>query len=219
MKLTIFNGSPKPGKSNTEILLKNFIEGFLSQGKHEIEVVKLNQIDLEKAVDLFNKSEAVLLAFPLYSYSMPGGVKLFIEKLEPFCGKCYGKKIGFLVQYGFQEAIHARPLEKYLVRISRILDCDYMGTIIKGGCDGLSKGPENRFKKILTGSYKIGDTLGRTGTFDHEELEAYSKPENQKQTPKWLMNIIMRLLNKFYWGPMLKKNNVSIEESYAQPYA
>jgi len=81
------------------------------------------------AVKLFKESDYILLAFPLYSYSMPAGVKEFIEELGPLCGGGVNKKIGFLVQFGFREAIHARALEKYLEKFTMLLKCEYLGTI------------------------------------------------------------------------------------------
>jgi hypothetical protein len=149
---------------------------------------------------------------------MPGGVKSFIEALEPLCGKCSDKKIAFLVQFGFREAIHARPLESYLVNVSRILGCEYLGTIIKGGCDGLATGRGMGHKSILKGIYNIGVSFGKTSILNLGELKAYAAPEFEKQHNRFIMNIVLKLINRFYWGAALKKNGVTIKESYRKPY-
>lgn len=149
---------------------------------------------------------------------MPGVVKSFIEALQPLCGKCSDKKIAFLVQYGFREAIHARPLEKYLVNLSRILGGEYLGTIIKGGCDGLAAKRGMGYKNTLKGIYNIGVSFGKTGTLNSAELNAYSAPEFEKQHSRFIMSIVLKLVNRFYWGATLKKNGVTIKESYAKPY-
>jgi len=219
MKLTIFNCSPKPGKNNTNVLLEKFVDGFKQENKNEAYMYKLNQLEtMDKALEVFDNAEAVMIALPLYCYSMPGGVKLFIEALEPLCGKCKGKKLMFLVQYGFREAIHARPLEKYFIKLSKILDCDYVGTIIKGGCDGLSigRGPNNN--DILNGIHNIGETFGKTFMLSKSELDGYSEPEVEEEQSISIMENIVSQANEYHWSAMLKNNGISIEESYAKPY-
>jgi NAD(P)H-dependent FMN reductase len=130
MKLTVFNGSPKPGPNNTQILIEHLAKGFKTVPGMEVEVFKLDKMpENMHAAELFAQAETVLVAFPLYTFAMPGDVKLFFEALEPYRGKCNGKKLGFLVQYGFIEAVHARPLEKHLEKLSAMLGCDYIGTI------------------------------------------------------------------------------------------
>lgn len=219
MKLTIYNCSPKPGNNNTGVMLESFIKGFKANPENEVIEFRLNKAAaVDSAVKAFESAEAVLIAFPLYCYAMPGGVKLFFEALQPLCGQCQSKKIAFLVQYGFFEAIHARPLEKYLVKLAALLGCEYLGTIIKGGCDGLASGKGIGKKKILAGIYQIGLTLGKTGTFDSEQLLAYSAPEIIRKKSVTAMKWGLGFINKYYWGRMLKKNGVSVEASFARPY-
>lgn len=219
MRLTVFNGSPKKGSNNTELLVKKFIDGFTKAPGSEYGVCKLNSLNsMDEAVDLFKKSEYIILAFPLYTYSMPAGVKAFIESLETLCGACGGKKIGFIVQYGFVEAIHARPLEKYLEMLAGLLKCEYLGTIIRGGCDGLARNPEApRSKKTLKGIYEIGGGLGETGRFDRRLIDKYSKPETQALFSRLFMKSFVKFANKHYWGAELRKNGV-FDESFARPY-
>jgi len=215
MKLLIINGSPKPGKNNTAVLLERFIEGFKETKGNEVEVFRMNDEQAYKdAVMRFKAAETILIAFPLYGYAMPAGVKTFIEELEPLLGKCHGKKVAFLVQYGF---IHARPLEVYLEYISKSLCCDYLGTIIKGGCDGLSKS-ENGNRKIRMGAYEIGKNFGATSCFNKKQLDDYSAPEIQKKQNSFLLGILIKIANKFYWEKAFKKNGVTYERSFAKPY-
>lgn len=219
MKLTIFNCSPKLGKNNTEVMLKKFVEGFTLQNNNKAQVFKLNKFaSMEEAAKVFSEAEAVLIAFPLYCYAMPGGLKLFIEALEPFCKQYVDKKLAFLVQYGFREAIHARPVEKYLMKLSKMLGYEYVGTIIKGGCDGLASGKGGGSRGILNGIYNIGVTFGKTGEFDTNEINKYSLPEYEKKRSEFLMKFVFKIINKVYWGKMLQKNGVSIEDSWARPY-
>lgn len=219
MKLTVFNGSPKPGPNNTQILIEHLAKGFKTVPGMEVEVFKLNKMpENMHAAEIFAQAETVVVAFPLYTFAMPGDVKLFFEALEPYRGKCNGKKLGFLVQYGFIEAVHARPLEKHLEKLSAMLGCDYIGTIIKGGCDSLTTASESRFRKFYEGMQAIGKTLAEKRTFDETQLKAYAKPETTKKYGRWFMTILVKFINYFYWGRMLKKNGLSVTESFATPY-
>ncbi|MBF0298697.1 MAG: NAD(P)H-dependent oxidoreductase [Oligoflexia bacterium] len=220
MKLLIINGSPKLGKNNTSILLDKFISGFNEKSDKTFQIYRMNTNETyQNAAKIFFEADNVLIAFPLYSYSMPAGVKLFIEALEPYIKKCHGKKVGFLIQYGFEEATHARPLEKYLASICKILECEYMGTIIRGGCDGLCRGQQiGRARKILQGIYEIGRDFGTSGKFDQDQLDHYSAPEIQKKMNPLLAKIIFWAINKFYWERAFKKNGVNLKESFAKPY-
>ena len=218
MRLLIINGSPKLDKNNTAVLLKSFTEGFKETEGNDVEIFRMNHESAYKDAALrFETEDAVLIAFPLYSYAMPAGVKLFIEELEPLLGKCQGKKVGFLVQYGFVEGVHARPLERYLEHISKLLCCDYLGTIIKGGCDGLSKN-ENGNKKVRMGAYEIGKTLGATGRFNKQQIDAYAAPEKQKKQNRFLLSAVLKILNKVYWEKSFKKNGVTYKNSFDKPY-
>ena len=220
MKLTIFNGSPKPGKNNTQLLIDSLAKGMKSADAPAPDVYKLNKLEyLSAAADLFRQAENVLIAFPLYSYAMPGEVQRFFEELAPLTGKCAGKKLGFLVQYGFREAVHARPLERHLEKLAAMLGCTYTGTIIKGGCDALSRSPRKNFSAVYEGMEAIGKTLAETGTFNREQLREYAQPETAGKKSLWIMKIAVKLINRFYWTGMLKKNGVSVRQSFARPYA
>jgi len=215
MNLTIFNGSPKRGNSNTAVMIDNFLRGYGRTEGNESTVHNVKRLsDLDQAVAAFGGSSSVLLAFPLYNYSVPAGVKEFIEKLERFKGACGGKKIGFLVQYGFPEAVHARPLEQYLESLARLLSCGYLGTIIKGRCNDLARRPDG---KTLSGITEIGARFGKTGLFDRALLDSFSKPETQSFFTRASARLFAAFANKFYWQAQLRKNG-ALDKSLARPY-
>jgi len=218
MNLTVFNGSPKRGFNNTAVLIDTFIQGYTKNNADNVTVCKLNDIKtINDAVHLFEQADKVVIAFPLYGYAMPSGVKEFFEALEPLCNTCRNKKLGFMVQYGFPEAVHARPLEKYLEYVTSLLGCCYLGTIIKGGTDGLARSPK-RYKKILTVVYAIGSIFGTSGAFDKILIERLAKPEYLGLCAKILMRLIVPVINKYYWTVQLKKNGV-FDTCFARPYA
>jgi len=218
MNLTVFNGSPKRGANNTAVLIDTFIQGYTKNNAEHVIVCKLSDVKtIDKAVQLFKQADSVVIAFPLYGYAMPSGVKEFFEALELLCNTCRNKKLGFIIQYGFPEAVHARPLEKYLEYVTSLLGCSYLGTIIKGGTDGLARSPK-RYKKILKAVYAIGSTFGTSGAFDKTLIERLAKPEHLGLGTKILMRLMVPVINKYYWTAQLKKNG-AIDTCFARPYA
>lgn len=215
MKLTIFNGSPRGKVSNTKVLVDQFLDGFMKRNGNSYKNVYLNTTkDSDYFIKMFEEAEKFLLAFPLYVDSMPAIVKTFIESLEPLCGRKENPDIGFLVQSGLPESIHSRYVERYLKKLSARLGCNYMGTIIKGGVEGVQAKPVRMNKKLFNSFYQIGKTFGETGKFDEEIINRLAQPEKYSKLYLWLF----KLFGKFwYWDMMLKKNN-AFEKRFAKPY-
>jgi hypothetical protein len=206
VRLTVFNGSPRGKGGNTEIFLKHFTSGFMTTEGNTYELAYLNRVkDRENFVKLFQETEHVLLAFPLYTDAMPAMVKTFIESLEPLCGRQGNPSIGFIVQSGFPEAIHSRYVERYLEKLASRLGCRYIGTIIKGGCEGVRSRPARKNKKLFGALYQLGQIYGETGRFDERLIHKLAQPES---FPKFIVPLLNLLLIKIglansYWNPML----------------
>jgi len=219
MKLTIYNGSPKGQKSNTKILLDQFTYGFLENEDNSIEVLYLNRIkNQDQFVESFEKAEQILFAFPLYHDSVPANVKLFIESLEPLISKKSNPPIGYIVQSGFSEAIHSRFVEKYFIKLTKRLNSEYLGTIIKGGVEGVQVKPGWMTKKLFDFFNKLGKIYGETGKFDEKIINQLAKPEKLTAGAILFYKILDKTgLTNFYWNSLLKKNN-AFEKRFDTPY-
>ena len=114
MKLTVFNGSPRGRKSNTKVLLEQFLNGFATSSDNTYEVFYLNRVkEADWFVKAFKEAKHVVIAFPLYTDCMPAMVKTFIESLAPLRGRRTNPRIGFIIQSGFPEGIHSTYVERY----------------------------------------------------------------------------------------------------------
>ena len=220
MKLTVYNGSPRAKKSNTRILLSHFIEGFHESGGIVYENVYLMKTrEIEQHVELFCRSECILLAFPLYVDSMPGIVKNFIEALEGAQSEAKNPKIGFIVQSGFPEAHQSRFVEKYLAKLAHRMNCEYLGTVIKGAVEGIQIKPPWLTKKLYTQFKNLGRIFGETGHFDSKIVRALAKPEKLSRGSILFQRLMIFLgLANFYWDSQLKKNNV-FKRRFDRPFA
>lgn len=219
MKFIVINGSPRGQSSNTRILLSRFLDGYRSVAPESVieeAYLKGNKNPGELAVRL-HKAELVLLAFPLYTDAMPGIVKNFIEQLDPETLQKSSLKIGFLVQSGFPEAHHSTYVERYLVKLTRRLGLEYLGTIVRGGVEGIKMQPRwmTRYTDLF---YDLGQNLALDGKLSPSILKKLRTPEHLKGF-RLLTYKFLRLtgLSNFYWNYQLKENNV-FDKRYAKPY-
>ncbi len=219
MRLTLINGSPRGTKSNTTLLLNAFVEGFQQTPGHTVEVhhlaVKGGQ---EAATEAFGKAEVVVLAFPLYSDSMPSIVKTFIESLEPLQGKKGNPSLAFLVQCGFPEALHLRTVERYLVRLVQRLDSPYLGAMVRGGVEGIQIQPPWMTKKLYSSMRQFGADLGGTGALDAQRLRKFSGTERYTGLGQAILRLVIASgIPDSYWNNRLKKNGTFAQRMDA-PY-
>jgi len=186
--------------------MDKFIEGFIKTPLNEHCLGYLSNISKTKEnLNMIVESEYIIIIFPLYADSMPGRVKLFIETLGANDFK--GKKIGFILQSGFPEAHHSIFIERYLHKLTDRLGAEYLGTVIKGGVEGIQIMPGWMTKKLFHQFYELGEIFGINGQFDTTICEELAKPYKMSKTNLSIFRILMKTgLNDFYWNHQLKKN-------------
>lgn len=221
MKLTVFNGSPRGTESNTKILLDAFKEGFLEENTQNlVETAYLNRTKQHSNyLPMFEKAEVVFLAFPLYHDSMPAQVKWFIESLEPFCQKASNPAMLFLVQSGFMEAAHSRYVERYLKKLTQRLHSRYIGTIIKGGVEGIQIKPAWMVRKMLQRMSELGKYFSENKQLNPEIIQQLARPEHLGTGTKIVMKLLKPTgITNMYWNMQLKKNK-AYDQRFARPFA
>jgi hypothetical protein len=227
MRLTLFNGSPRGKAGNTAILLKHFITGFMAAKDNSYEVMYLTQVkDHPAFAEKFRKAQAAIIAFPLYADSMPAIVKDFIETLGPAVAKrSDGKKntatlpaLGFIVQSGFPEAVHSRYVEKYCEKLARRLGTKYLGTVIKGGVEGIQVKPPFLNRRLFVAFRSLGRHFGVTKEFHPIIMKNLAGMERMSAMTRLMFRIFMATgLADMYWNMMLKKHG-AYERRFDRPY-
>ncbi|MEI6347468.1 MAG: NAD(P)H-dependent oxidoreductase [Bacteroidota bacterium] len=167
MKLAIINGSPRNKKSNSALLINQFLEGFNSKNTQEVPIHYLANQSLKKeGIDAFINSDVILIIFPLYTDCMPAIVKEYFERIaEVDKVEIKSKKIGFIVQSGFPEVIHSVAVEHYLEKLTKRLQCEYLGTVIKGSVEGIQVMPPFMTRKLFNQFKKLGEYFQKTQHF------------------------------------------------------
>jgi hypothetical protein len=213
MRLTVINGSPRRARSNT-----TFLEGFNSVEGNSSEVHFIYGGDfLERSAEVVGAAECVLTGFPLYADAMPSRVMAFFERLKPLCGRPGNPPLLFHIQSGFPESFHLRYVERYLRKLSARLGGRYVGTIVKGGGEGVKEMPE-RFTKKLFGSYReLGRRFAASGELDSALLKEIAGMERLTVLGRLMMSAMLKPITSRMWNSMLKKHG-AFERRFDRPY-
>jgi multimeric flavodoxin WrbA len=216
LRLTLFNGSPRGKRGNTAIFLREFSQGFGGESEmHHLIQVK----QMERHVQAFAEAECAWIGFPLYTDSMPGSVKHFIEALEPLVGRKGNPPVGFVVQSGFPEGLHSRYVERYLEKLAARLGSPYLGTVVKGNGEGVRIMPPEATRSLFEDLHALGAGLRRDGRLDPEILAHVAIPERFPAYLNPVFQIFLRLpIAHSYFDDMLKKNGM-YEKRFARPFA
>lgn len=217
MQLTFINGSPRGVKSNTGKLMENFIKGFLEKEGNtcRVEYLAKHRNNLSALNEIFIQSENVIIGFPLYVDAMPGSVKEFMDTLKPAEAGGVAPALGFMSQCGFPESCHLRYVERYLEKFARRMGYPYLGSIMKGGGEGLHMQPQFLVDKFFNGLFSLGKIFGETSRLAKEDLGRFARPE--RLTLEQIQGIIP-FINKALWDEWMKENG-ALEKSFARPYA
>jgi len=219
MRLAVLNGSPRGKRSNTDLLLAAFLSGFEGGAGHEHRLFHLVSCsERREALEAFSSADAVLMAFPLYVDSMPAPVAEFVEGLAPRCGQPNNPGLMFLVQSGFPEACHSRPVERWAERLSRRLGSPYLGTVVKGGVEGIKGRPPWMSRPLLEGLRALGRGFGEKGSLDPGLVARLAGPERLGFAGRVLFTTVITPLVHSFWDAELRKNHaLSLRD--ARPYA
>lgn len=214
MSTIILNGSPKGKKGNSQIFCNEFVKGM----EHPCEVWQIAAENPQKLVEYARGFDKILFVLPLYIHVMPGVMTRFLELWEPFPTES-GKSMGFIVQSGFTEAAASRYAECYFASLARQMNCNYLGTVIKGGAAGTYMMPALMTRKLRKRLNALGMAYEETGTFDRGIMAKLSKPHELKGIYLAVIKLQERLgMNRIMWDSMLKKNNPA-GKMFARPFA
>jgi len=219
MKLAVFNGSPRGKNSNSAVLIKQFLKGYQAVGSSEVSVSKLsNRKALAENLDVAGRAENIIIVFPLYTDCMPGIVMEFFEALAGEKANEF-QRLGFIVHSGFPESLQSEYVERYLTKFAKRTGFDYLGTIIKGGSEGLRMMPPKMTRKLFSRFYELGFYFAENGGFSVEINKALRNPRRMPGLMRALFPLLSKIgLTNMYWNMNLKKNN-AYAKRYAQPFA
>lgn len=225
MRLALYNGSPRGKNGNTAILLEQFTTGYMAAKDNTCELMYLAQVKDHRAfAEKFRNVQAAIIAFPLYGDSMPAIVKDFIETLGAtlLTGKARKAStlpaLGFIVQSGFPEAIQSRYVEKYCEKLARRLGTKYIGTVVRGGVEGIQVKPLFLNRRLFVAFRNLGRHFGVTKEFHPIIIKKLAGKEKMSAFGRVMFHFLkMTGLADMYWKMMLKKHG-AYDQRFDRPY-
>jgi len=217
MKLVVFSCSPRPEKaSNTAAIVGAFKNGFVTETNQEVDVCFLfKRSEWDNYRKIFKENNEIIFALPLFVECVPGLLMEFLETLEPKTHNEIKTKIGFILNGGFEEACQLRTCEKYLETLPAYLNCEYSGTLIKGGMFVLSIVSDNKKAKMLQPFFEMGKIYAKEGIFEKSKVTKFAAPEKYSKFFCFLI-LLLTPVSKIAWWFLARK--LGIINIYKRPY-
>lgn len=219
MRLLVLDGSPRGPRSNTSLLLRPLLAGFAAAGgaaTGPLHLVRPTHAD--EAIRAFPGAEAVLLGFPLYCDALPAPAVAFVQRLAPFVQRPGNPALLFLVQCGFPETLHLRPVERWLAKLARRLGSPHLGTILKPGAEGMRDRMALE-RATLRRLERLGRTLASRGRLEGPELAALAGRERLGAGVLGPLRLAVgRRTSTWWWDRQLAANG-ALASRGARPYA
>ena len=209
MSMIILNGSPKAERGNTEIFIRKFIEGMQGADSRRIELSEVcysAKEDYEQLANKLQEHDEIIITFPLYVHAMPGSVRKIMEFMKPVEGS--GKKLSFIIQYGFIEGAQSKYLVRYLESFIKKMNYESAGIVTRGGSAGIYEMPEKMNQKLFQQLQKLGKDYVETGVFSKEVIECLHTPYEltKKQARMYEFMAKAGLSDAMWWNSQLKRN-------------
>jgi multimeric flavodoxin WrbA len=220
MKRLLVNGSPRGVKSNSRLICGWLAEGYAQAGAEAPDIFDLVPAKgVETLREAFLVADEAMIVFPLYTDSVPGILKNFIDSLEGADpARLKGKRVGWAVQSGFPESVHSEAVAAYLKRLSTRLGFNFLGVLIKGNGEGLRLMPAQATAGLRTKFAAAAMSLAQGGAMPPDIIERMAKPRTYGFFGKLALAFMSFTgLQNIYFDVMLKKHGAS-KRSFDRPY-
>lgn len=218
-KVLVLNGSPHRSKSNTMVITNVFLSGLNENNEYEIEIIQASDLKVKPCMGCLScwgrtagecvikdddipmlkekilAADIIITSYPLYYFSMPGIMKVILDRLLCLMSTYEGQKAPENGQ-SFHGLRFPELKEKKFILISTCAYTDasevYKPLLIQHDCI-LGKGNytpilvpqmktlndlhnENKTKRYLEKFIQAGRDFSAHGKLDNEEIEFLSKP-------------------------------------------
>lgn len=192
---TLISGSPKIKDSNS----KHFLEIIKSKLNAD-NIYELKNNNYDNIINSINKSEIIVLAFPLYVDSPPTPTLAFMDYIIDNNIKIEGKKIYTIINCGFREGEQNKTAVEIVKMWCKKVDATYACSILIGAGEVVGK---DKFKfisrKVLKNINKFIDII------KNKEIK-----DDIITTMDLFNNKIYCYVANIFWNKKGKENNLSI---------
>lgn len=205
MKISIINGSPKPGKNTSEILIHFFLAELA--GKHSVETYRPGKQPLSpEQIDQLGASDVILFAFPLYVDSIPSHLLKLLVEISNQTKLSSKTMVYCLVNNGFFEGI-----QNHIAIEQMQLWCASVGATW-GQAIGLGAGEMLPFIADIPLGHGPNKNLGHAMKELVHNVQNRTGGANIYISPNWPRPLWKLQSSLFVWYPRAKQNGLKIRE-------
>lgn len=204
MKICIINGSPKVGKSTSELLIEYFmpfIEG------NEIITYKMGKTDFtETQFAQIESSEVLIFVFPLYVDGIPSLLLRFLVALEKRGFRNKNINVYCMINNGFYEGRQNQVAADIMKNW-----CEAVG-LIYGQALGVGAGEMLPFLRDIPLGHGPNRNLGIALQKLGQNVVSLKRGEDLFLSPNWPRFLWKMQASLFFWYPRAKKNGLGRKE-------
>lgn len=217
MHYTIISCSPQNKSRSTSAVIAEVTKATLTKNTDDVaDIFYLNdRSKWNETLEAFYQGENIIFVLPLYVEGIPGLLLEFLQKTEP-SHKRKGS-MAFILQGGFEEASQLRTAEEYLSTIPTYYNCEYSGTLIKGGMFGMATMRGEKFRKESCKEFsEMIKQFKQSNAFLKDETKQFTGAEYYSKGMIFLSKFT-KPLNRLIWRIMGKKMGLK-EPITLRPY-
>lgn len=177
MRVLWINVSPRQKKSNTHWIFEQMRSGMKNDEHSELFLYRKS--DFERAASMLSEFDWMIIGMPLYVDAMPSKFLAWLETLEE---RNFPPKTAFLLQSGFPESAHSRPLANYCATLPERFGSNCAGVVIRGGMEARMIMPEKMLMKLAQNFSDLGARLSENESFSESDIGSISQCEH---LPLW----------------------------------
>jgi hypothetical protein len=221
--IVLIDGSPKINEKSVSKYLTDSAARFIDDSSAVKSCINVRQSFTKHTTEddfkIFSKADAVIIAFPLYIFCMPGILMRFLQDYYQFYlenrKNSISPKIYTMVNCGFPEPEINLEAVRVISSFCRSINAHFrFGIMI--GCGGMLTGAEGK-PVIRKAAQKLNDALVvMSKDICSNDL---NKIDNVAiRTIPFPPRIFLFIMNKFGWSGMARKNSLRRKDLYRKPY-
>lgn len=208
MKICMINGSPKAGKSTSELLI-GYLLPFLKG--NEIIMYPMREIDFSQTqFSQIQSSDVLIFAFPLYVDSINSAL---LRVLAAFQDKGFGNKnlmVYCIINNGFYEGRQNQVAAEIMRNWCRAVGLTYGQTL------GIGAGEMLAFIKDVPLGHGPNKNIGTALQKLSQNILFRSQGEDLFISPNWPRFLWKIQASLFFWYPRAQKNGLKRRDLYSE---